>query len=291
MSSMSERLGLSMANALAVAGGGKRTDTQSLPISSIKPGQAQPRTYFDEAALQRLAADITERGILQPLLVRPIEDGYELIDGERRWRAAQHTNLTHLPVLIRAMTLEQARLAALSTALNREGLTPIEEAQAKLSLAALELGIDDLEAAQLELGRLSRPAADPARAAQVDALFGTLGGENLRSFAKNSLPLLNYPPELQAAMFAGLDRTKAKIIKNAPEQLRGELLDMAQGGATCAELKGVAKATQPAQQLSQAKAVGKFLTSKRADRLTPEQAEALAVWLAGAPRFVTVGYE
>lgn len=235
-----DRFSRSITSALPVSRGSTvRQADRMLPISEIKPGEAQPRSYFDEPALARLAADIAERGILQPVLVRPVGMAYELVDGERRWRAAQMAGLQEVPAFIRTMTLEQARLAALSTALNREGLTPIEEARAKLSLAALELGIDDLEAARLELGRLSRPAADPARAAQVDALFATLGGENLRSFTKNSLPLLNYPPELQAAMFGGLDPSKAKVIKNAPEGLRPELLGMAmdaEAPATVAQL-------------------------------------------------------
>ena len=282
-----DRFGRSITSALPVSrGGAPRQADRMLPVSEIQPGQAQPRVYFDDAALARLAADIRERDILQPLLVRPVGIGYELVDGERRWRAAQLAGLTEVPVLIRMMTLEQARLAALSTALNREGLTPIEEARAKLSLAALELGIDDLDAARLELGRLSRPAADPERAAQVDALFGTLGGENLRSFTRNSLPLLNYPPELQAAMFDGLDRTKAKVIKNAPEALRAELLDMAQSGASCNELTAVVKMATPTHQPSRAKVVGRFLVSNHVNKLTPEQAEALAAWLASEPGFV-----
>ncbi|WP_339096164.1 ParB/RepB/Spo0J family partition protein [Deinococcus sp. VB142] len=282
-----DRFSRSITSALPVSrGGAPRQADRMLPISEIRPGEAQPRSYFDEVALERLAADIGERGILQPVLVRPVGTAYELVDGERRWRAAQLAGLQEVPAFIRTMTLEQARLAALSTALNREGLTPIEEARAKLSIAALELGIDDLEAARLELGRLSRPAADPGRAAQVDALFATLGGENLRSFAKNSLPLLNYPPELQAAMFDGLAPSKAKVIKNAPEALRAELLDMARSGATCAELTAVVKRATPTQQLSQAKVIGRFLASKQVNKLTPEQAEALATWLASAPEFL-----
>lgn len=252
-----------------------------LPVSEIRPGEAQPRVYFDDTALARLAADIGERGILQPLLVRPVGTGYELVDGERRWRASQLAGLTEVPVLIRTMTLEQAKLAALSTALNREGLTPIEEAQAKLSLAALELGIDDLEAARLELGRLSRPAADPARAAQVDALFATLGGENLRSFAKNSLPLLNYPPELQAAMFDGLDRTKAKVIKNAPEQLRGELLHMAmdaEAPATVAQLTARIREVLPQPEVS---ALEKTVLRKM--KAKHEGGPAYEAWLRACP--------
>lgn len=170
------------------------------------------------------------------------------------------------------------------TALNREGLTPIEEARAKLSLAALELGIDDLEAARLELGRLSRPAADPERAAQVDALLGTLGGQNLKSFVKNSLPLLNYPPELQAAMFGGLDPSKAKVIKNAPEALRGELLSMAMDAEAPATVAQLTARIREAPPMSQGDALEKTVLKKmkRAAR-EPEKAHAYREWLAACP--------
>lgn len=282
-----DRLQRSMASALAMATGNAGIlAPRPLPLSSIRPGEAQPRTYFDEAALERLAADIRQHGILQPLLVRPAGAGYELVDGERRWRAAQRAGLTEAPALVRTLTLEQARLAALSTALNREGLTPIEHATAKLSLAALALGVDDLDAVKLELGRLSRPTADPARREQVDAVFATLDGENLKSFVKTSLPLLSYPPELQEAMRGGLEKTKARLIKNAPEDVRPRLLDMAIGGASRAELTEVIRAAQSHAQPSQAQQIGKLLLSTRVDKLKPDEAEALATWLASAPRFV-----
>lgn len=283
-----DRFKRNMGSALAMATGGNApTARQEVALSSIRPGEAQPRTYFDESALERLAADIRQNGILQPLLVRPAGAGYELVDGERRWRAAQRAGLSVVPVYVRTLTLEQARLAALSTALNREGLTPIEHATAKLSLAALALGMDDLDAVKLELGRLSRPTADPARREQVDAVFGTLDGENLSSFVKNSLPLLSYPPELQQAMRDGLDKSKAKTIKNAPEALQSELLDMALGGASKRELTELVKAAKPTATRSQVEQVAKTLSSRKwRDSLTPEQAEALAAWLASAPRFV-----
>ncbi|GGI75572.1 ParB/RepB/Spo0J family partition protein [Deinococcus wulumuqiensis] len=282
-----DRLQRSMASALAMATGNAGIlAPRPLPLSSIRPGEAQPRTYFDEAALERLAADIRQHGILQPLLVRPAGAGYELVDGERRWRAAQRAGLTEAPALVRTLTLEQARLAALSTALNREGLTPIEHATAKLSLAALALGVDDLDAVKLELGRLSRPTADPARREQVDAVFATLDGENLKSFVKTSLPLLSYPTELQEAMRGGLEKTKARLIKNAPEDVRPRLLDMAIGGASRAELTEVIRAAQSHAQPSQAQQIGKLLLSTRVDKLKPDEAEALATWLASAPRFV-----
>lgn len=284
-----DRFKRNMGSALAMATGGNApTARQEVAVSSIRPGEAQPRTYFDEAALERLAADIRQHGILQPLLVRPAGAGYELVDGERRWRAAQMAGLSTVPVYVRTLTLEQARMAAVSTAQHKEKLTPIEITTAKLGLAALTLGLSDLEEAKLELGRLSRPTADPARREQVDAVFGTLDGENLSSFVKNSLPLLSYPSELQQAMRDGLDKSKAKTIKNAPEALQSELLDMALGGASRAELVEVVKAAQPAGSRSAIETAGRNLSSRKwRDRLTPEQAEALAQALAGPLKFLT----
>src|SRR5688500_17854852 len=79
------------------ATGGVRT----IEVARIRPNPAQPRQIFDEEALAELAASITERGVLQPILVRQVDDGFELIAGERRWRAAQRAHLHEIPAIIR----------------------------------------------------------------------------------------------------------------------------------------------------------------------------------------------
>ena len=107
-----------------------RTDaTAKLPVGAIRPGKYQPRTRMDEKALNELAASIRAQGLMQPLLVRPVgRDQYELIAGERRWRAAQIAGLTEVPVLVRDVQDSAALAMALIENIQREDLNPIEEA-------------------------------------------------------------------------------------------------------------------------------------------------------------------
>lgn len=99
-------------------------------INDIEPNRDQPRKYFDETALSELADSIAMHGVIQPLLVRPISDGgYQLIAGERRWRASRMAGLSEVPVFIREMTDKEAMEFALIENLQREDLNPIEEAE------------------------------------------------------------------------------------------------------------------------------------------------------------------
>jgi ParB family chromosome partitioning protein len=105
----------------------------SLPVGSIRPGKYQPRTRMDPQALTELAASIRAQGLMQPLLVRPVgssdgRDRYELIAGERRWRAAQMAGLSEVPVLVREVPDNAALAMALIENIQREDLNPMEEA-------------------------------------------------------------------------------------------------------------------------------------------------------------------
>ena len=103
---------------------------QYLPLGVIRPGQYQPRTRMDEAALQSLAESIRAQGVIQPLVVRPLAyDAYELVAGERRWRASQIAGLTEVPVLVRQIADEAALAMALIENIQREDLNVLEEAQ------------------------------------------------------------------------------------------------------------------------------------------------------------------
>ena len=101
----------------------------SLRISEIEPNRDQPRKQFDEAALADLAASIQQHGVLQPLLVRPLPGGgYQLVAGERRWRASRMAGLTEVPVVVREMSDREASELALIENLQRQDLNPMEEA-------------------------------------------------------------------------------------------------------------------------------------------------------------------
>ncbi len=99
-------------------------------IEEIFPNPSQPRKQFDESKLQELAESIREKGILEPLLVRRTDQGYELIVGERRWRAAQKAGLREVPVLVKEVEGRDAFEISLIENLQREDLNPIEEAEA-----------------------------------------------------------------------------------------------------------------------------------------------------------------
>lgn len=101
----------------------------TLKISEIEPNKSQPRKEFDENALAELADSIAQHGVLQPLLVRPIADGgYQIVAGERRWRASRMAGLTEVPVVIRELTDSETMELALIENLQREDLSPVEEA-------------------------------------------------------------------------------------------------------------------------------------------------------------------
>ncbi len=121
----------------------------NLPVASIEPHPDQPRRHFDEEALNELAASIATRGVIQPVIVRPIAGGrYQLVAGERRWRAAQKARLHEIPALIRDLADRDVMALALIENIQREDLNPVEEARAYQRLAEFE------DMTQAEIARL-----------------------------------------------------------------------------------------------------------------------------------------
>ena len=134
---------------------------RSLPVGRLQPGKYQPRTQMDPASLEELAASIRAQGLMQPILVRPVGDGlggerYEIVAGERRWRAAQMAGLEDVPTLVREIPDESALAMALIENIQRENLNPLEEAQGLQRLID-EFSMTHQQAADA-VGR-SRPAA------------------------------------------------------------------------------------------------------------------------------------
>jgi ParB family transcriptional regulator, chromosome partitioning protein len=128
------------------SGGGP--ELRELDVTKIEPNPDQPRAKFDAAALDALAGSIGSVGLLQPLIVRPLEDGrYELVAGERRWRAAQKAGIDRVPAVIRSSPEDERLQAALIENMVREDLNPVEEARACAAL------VDDLGISKEELAR------------------------------------------------------------------------------------------------------------------------------------------
>jgi ParB family chromosome partitioning protein len=123
-------------------------ELRELDVTQIEPNPDQPRARFDTASLDALAGSIGSVGLLQPLIVRPIEDGrYELVAGERRWRAAQKAGIDRVPAVIRTSPEDERLQAALIENMVREDLNPVEEARACAAL------VDDLGISKEELAR------------------------------------------------------------------------------------------------------------------------------------------
>jgi ParB family chromosome partitioning protein len=123
-------------------------ELRELDVDQIEPNPDQPRAQFDAAALEALAGSIGSVGVLQPLIVRPLDDGrYELVAGERRWRAAQKAGIARVPAVVRTSPEDERLQAALIENMVREDLNPVEEARACASL------VDDLGISKEELAR------------------------------------------------------------------------------------------------------------------------------------------
>ena len=178
----------------------------SLPIGDIEPNRGQPRKQFDEAALSELSASIRQHGVLQPLLVRPIAGGnYQLVAGERRWRAARMAGLSEVPVVIREMSDQQAAELALIENLQREDLNPMEEAMGYRTLME-SYGLTQEETA--EAVNKSRPAvANALRLLQLPDSVAQMvaGGELSAGHARAILAFDTEEARLDAAA-AAVDR-------------------------------------------------------------------------------------
>src|SRR5690606_24885638 len=103
---------------------------QNVPVTQLRTSPLQPRQTFDEAAIAELAGSVAEKGVLQPIVVRPVEGGFEVVAGERRFRAAQRAGLTSIPAVVRELTDQETLEIAIIENLQREDLNPIEEARA-----------------------------------------------------------------------------------------------------------------------------------------------------------------
>ncbi|MCX8519710.1 MAG: ParB/RepB/Spo0J family partition protein [Methylophilaceae bacterium] len=215
------------------------TDAQFLtvPIDSLHAGHYQPRSQMDDATLQTLAESIKARGILQPILVHPDEaGGYQIIAGERRWRASQLAGLRTVPVLVRELAAESILVTALIENIQREDLNPIEEAQGiKRLLEEFKMTHEEIAS---ELGRSRAAVSNLLRLLSLDA-----GVQDLLKQKKldmgHARALLGLPKEVQLKvaediMRRGLSvRGVEELVKklqgavnseHSPENISGDVL-------------------------------------------------------------------
>jgi ParB family chromosome partitioning protein len=171
--------------------GVEKTGLVELPVDQLAPNPLQPRTVIDEERLRELADSIGERGLVQPIVVRPgAGGGHEIIAGERRWRAAALAGMTTVPVIVRPCSDEEALALALVENLQREDLNPIEEAEGYRSLIE-RFGLRQEDVAE-RVGR-SRPAV------------------------ANALRLLNLPDDVRELLASGaLSVGHAKVLLSMP---------------------------------------------------------------------------
>jgi ParB family chromosome partitioning protein len=184
-----------------VGTGSGTSDTPTLTeiaVAEISPNPNQPRVHFDEESLGELADSIAQLGLLQPILVRRVPDGYQLIAGERRWRAARRAGLTTVPAVVRVSDDVNAVEEALVENLHREDLTALEEAAAYLQL------IEEFELTH-------------------DQVAQRIGKS--RSSVTNTLRLLGLPPEVQRLLADGkLSAGHAKALLGTPDRALQERL-------------------------------------------------------------------
>ena len=203
----------------------------SVAISDIRPGRYQPRVQMNDDALQELAESIKAQGVIQPVIVREQGlNGYELIAGERRWRASQIAGLTEIPVVIKSITDEAALAMGLIENIQRENLNPIEEAQGLKRLVD-EFGLTH-ETVAKAVGRS-------------------------RSSISNSLRLLALPEPVQDLLYARhLEMGHARALLTLPVV---QQLDLAQkavkNGWSVREVERRSQMAQQEKQVIKTKAI------------------------------------
>jgi ParB family chromosome partitioning protein len=181
----------------------EKTAPQTLPIEFLQPGAFQPRRFFDEEAMKGLAESIKERGILEPLLVRSLQgskDSYEIIAGERRWRAAQMAGLHEVPVLTRELSDREALEFGIIENVQREDLSPLEEAEGYRRL------LDEFRHTQEDLAKIVGKS---------------------RSHIANTMRLLNLPDTVKQLIEKGLlsaGHARALVTAKNPLKLAEEIV-------------------------------------------------------------------
>lgn len=219
-------------------------------IAKIVLPNQQPRRYFDPDKMAALVDSIAQHGILEPILLRSLDnDTYELVAGERRYRAAKEVGLNEIPAVVRHMTNDEAIQIALIENLQREDINPVEETEAILQLLVLKLNltIDEVTAQLYRMRHISRGEigqnvlTNSEYETEIVSVFSSLGCK-WESFITSRLPLLRLPSEILNALRQGkIEYTKAQAIAKVKDEVaRQELLAQAiSKGLSLAQIREV----------------------------------------------------
>ncbi|MGK7936495.1 MAG: ParB/RepB/Spo0J family partition protein [Xenococcaceae cyanobacterium] len=207
----------------------------NLPLTSIVLPQNQSRRYFDSQKLSELTECIRQHGILEPLIVRHLSHlngKYELVAGERRYRAAKEAGLTEVPVSIFHLSTEEASAISLCENLQREDLNPVEETEGILRLLSLRLKMSTPDVIALLYrmrneanNKVSQNVLTNTHGQTIKAVFNYLGKISWKSFITSRLPLLKLPKDLLKVLRQGeIAYTKAKILASVEDIELREIL-------------------------------------------------------------------
>ena len=204
-------------------------EEQVVKIRLVEPNRNQPRKIFDETELQELADSILRYGVIQPLLVRDIDGHYEIIAGERRWRAAKLAGLKEIPVIVRDYSEQEAAEVSLIENIQRKDLNPIEEAQAYQKLIE-EYGMTQEELSEtlsksrtvitnaMRLLKLPEPVRDMVAAGTLSTghakvLLGLENEEDLKKAAAEVMDKTLSVRETEALVHSMSDKKPRKVKK------------------------------------------------------------------------------
>lgn len=254
-------------------GNASENSTNLIALELICLPAQQPRHYFDPSKMEQLVQSVITYGILEPLLLRPLENGkYELVAGERRYRAAKTAGLTEVPATVRELDDNEALQLALVENLQREDLNPVEETEGILQLLALEIQIPVSEVTALlykmanELkGKVTHNVMGSSKSLTIQEIFKDLGLMKWESFVANRLPLLNLPADILEVLRQGkLAYTKAQAIAVVKdEQQRQILLDeVVRSELSLAQIRERINALKPASDTQSPKILFKSVSHR-----------------------------
>lgn len=231
-----------------------QTET-TVPLDRIVLPVTQVRRYFDPEKLEQLTRSVAKHGVMSPILLRPLDGGYELVAGERRYRAARAAGLDRIPAIVREMTDAEVLEASAIENLQREDLNLYEETEASLAVLSVRLQMPVSHVVKLlyqmqneQAGKLTHSVVSTVEKEIVCSTFEELGRLSWGSFVSHRLSLLKLPGDIKQALMQGeIEYTKAKAIAGVKDEAeRVALLEVAiSESLSLSQVKERVKALKP----------------------------------------------